>query len=713
MFLRATTLADISTVDGRSISSQGFSGLSSNPLRPHLNWPRQPSSLQPQYWHLWQLALRKTFLLPYSTCRNRTLSNPLGPWDTQVIPISKVWPTWYSPTYNKVYQRVGLFWRVADTTGRRQGGRRKRFTFHGTLIRECPRHATMMISLYPEGSSVVLDGELILSPLTPACPPRLNHSWSMDLIQQSQFLVDEIAVPADDGRLIAEGIRNGTARAVSDGSYKDDYGTAAGCIAASEDDQDLLYLVNSVPGLAADQNSYRSSELAGVLGILHTLEALCRFHQVTEGTITIALDGQEALRQASLSSMVSPLQSGQSSFDLLQPIRILCNQLPCSITWKWVEGHQAEKGRRLDWWANQNRLVDLLAKTFWNSCQRNSIPNTPRPLHREHYFVTWDQVKLSKFHHQNMYSQLYGERTRQYWKEKTKFSTEHIEVIMWPEAYQALSRLPFGLQRFWLKFATGFIGTSQKLYTRGFQDHARCPRCGEDGEDNVHVLRCSETATLWKTHHLSLQSELRRLHTAPELARAILSSLDAWRLNTSPPIPSTNLWGEHDAVLLQHTLGWHNFAFGRWHTQWALAQSNYLKSQGSKLSPRRWTSALIKKLYLTAWDFWDHRNKVLHAPGGPRAQAEARQLDQAVQAEYVLGPPPGLSSLDHHLFHTPLPDLLSMNISYKRRWLQSACASRDLARVPRLPASHATLRRQQHLMQRWLRQSNPPQPNPP
>ena len=279
-------------------------------------------------------------------------------------------------------------------------------------------------------------------------------------------------------------------------------------------------------------------------------------------------------------------------------------------------------------------------------------------------------------------------------------------MIMWPEAHRALNRLPFGLQRFWLKFATGFLGTAQKLQIRGYQDNSLCPRCGADGEDNVHVLKCPQVTAKWKTHHLAFQLELRKLHTAPELATAILHNLDAWWNTTPPFIPPTNHWGEREAVLAQQETGWTNFVFGRWHRQWAVAQGNYLKSQDSKLSLRRWTAALIHKLYMTAWDFWDHRNKVLHAAGGPRALAVRAQLHARIRAEYMTGPT-GLHPPEAQLLCEPLHVLLNGTTATKKRWLQSVHLSRTLAREQRLTADQIQLRRQQSLMQQWLQSQTP------
>ena len=566
-----------------------------------------------------------------------------------------------------------------------------------------------MVSLYVEGSSVVIDGHPVSPPLR--APPPPTTPWSQRLTDDLGYLVDEVALPVDDGASIAAGIRNGSARAVSDGSYKDGYGTAAGCVSTGPEDDDMLYFVTSVPGVMDDQNSYRS-ELAGVLGVMYILEALCSTFHIQSGTITVALDGKEALNQASYSNSDSPLQAGQACFDLLQPIRRLRDQLPILIKWQWVEGHQAEKGKTLDWWGNQNCIVDTLAKAYWNTCQRRGTSNNPRPLHHEPCYVIHEGTKLSRFHQPQMYNRLYGPRTLRYWQHKTHFSSERIDMIMWPAAGRAMARLPFGLQRFWLKFATGFLGTAHKLHLRGYQDHEQCPRCGEAGEDNVHVLRCPQTTEKWRIHQSSLLLKLRELQTAPDLANAIIRNLDAWRENTAPFIPTTNTWGERDAVLAQQSLGWTNFAFGRWHRQWATSQHNYLRSLDSKCSLRRWTSALIHKLYMTAWDFWDHRNKVLHAPAGPRALATHEQLNASILAEFDRGPTT-LNEKDTPLMHTPPATLLTGTVATKRRWLHSVQLSRALAQEHRLTSDQRQLQRQQTMMQRWLRQQPPPQhPNP-
>jgi hypothetical protein len=70
----------------------------------------------------------------------------------------------------------------------------------------------------------------------------------------------------DDGREVADAIRLGHAIAVSDGSYKDNLGTAA-YVLEGKTSKNRIVAVLKVPGLPADQSPYRS-ELSGLYGIV-------------------------------------------------------------------------------------------------------------------------------------------------------------------------------------------------------------------------------------------------------------------------------------------------------------------------------------------------------------------------------------------------------------------------------------------------------------
>ena len=107
------------------------------------------------------------------------------------------------------------------------------------------------------------------------------------------------AVPTQhkkDVQQIAEAIINGTAIAVSDGSFSKAHGTAAWIIQGVSGPGEVGGVL-VVPGYPSDQSPYRS-ELAGLYAIMTAVEAICAFYNIKEGSIEVACDGESALNNA-------------------------------------------------------------------------------------------------------------------------------------------------------------------------------------------------------------------------------------------------------------------------------------------------------------------------------------------------------------------------------------------------------------------------------
>ena len=89
---------------------------------------------------------------------------------------------------------------------------------------------------------------------------------------------------------------------------------------------------------------------------MFSMDALVRFYGIESASITIALDGESALQE---SESGWPLRIDQKCVEYyLLVVQSLLKQLPVEVTFRWVEGHQKEKGFNLDWWAAKNDLVD-------------------------------------------------------------------------------------------------------------------------------------------------------------------------------------------------------------------------------------------------------------------------------------------------------------------------------------------------------------------
>jgi hypothetical protein len=113
---------------------------------------------------------------------------------------------------------------------------------------------------------------------------------------------------------IIDSLSKGTARAISDGSFKDKFGTSAFTILDSGDSSILG--LNIVPVHPDNQSAYRS-ELAGLFAIVRIVNLLCSWANVVHGGIEVGCDGLSALNKAFDSW---PLEPADPHFDMLSSL---------------------------------------------------------------------------------------------------------------------------------------------------------------------------------------------------------------------------------------------------------------------------------------------------------------------------------------------------------------------------------------------------------
>jgi hypothetical protein len=119
-------------------------------------------------------------------------------------------------------------------------------------------------------------------------------------------------------------------------------------------------------------------------------------------SLSIHIDNQ-ALKAA---AGVWPLNPERPDYDLITDIRAKIRQLPITIHWQWVEGHQDNTSSKLDKWAKANVMADHLAKAFWN--QLNSSGHTPAPLRfgDEGWSIHFQGQKLNRLDKTSLYQSI-------------------------------------------------------------------------------------------------------------------------------------------------------------------------------------------------------------------------------------------------------------------------------------------------------------------
>ncbi len=100
------------------------------------------------------------------------------------------------------------------------------------------------------------------------------------------------------------------------------------------------------------------------------------------------------------------------------------------------------------------------------------------------------------------------------------------------------------------------------------------------------------------------------MQTDHDIQHTTLQYLKSWREAMDPP-SATNFLTES---LLGNQLsnGWQRFFEGWILKEWTTAQQAYYSSIKSYRTGRRWTVAIIKKMWDIAWDLWEHWNCTLH-----------------------------------------------------------------------------------------------------
>jgi len=165
-------------------------------------------------------------------------------------------------------------------------------------------------------------------------------------INDQTILLDKFLLPENMCNNLVEGMQNGTAIIVSDGSFDAaspirPVGTSAVILTPSTECHERYWTkgCNWVTGPKSSQSAYHS-ELAGVISSLTILDILVRHHNITKGAETIALDGKTAMDE---SRGDWPLSINQKCFDYLRDIRAWIMLSPLTFHFRLVKGHQTDK----------------------------------------------------------------------------------------------------------------------------------------------------------------------------------------------------------------------------------------------------------------------------------------------------------------------------------------------------------------------------------
>jgi hypothetical protein len=601
MWLKAITVADVTTVDGIFITHHAWEGTRDSHRCHDYLWPRLQPKLGNSHWDLWRKALCEC-LIAGTTLNARRLRLPLGQWTSMV---SNEWNWFYSPSCKSLYSYESLQWTEYLPTPNSRASRQRKY-IKGDL---CKAPSRLHLASCQHNQT----GVYLLSHSPPYSPepkhltdPMTTSLYELHENSDSKWSIHNF-VYSDNGQELAHSIQQGFAKAVSDGSFKNQRGTSAFSLFGSTEEP-LLIGWNGVPGTLTAQSAYRS-ELAGIAAIITAAKLLVTRFSLSHGAIKIGLDGSEALNQAGGNW---PLVPAQADFDMLSDIRRRLALSPIKWTWHWIRGHQDKHKplRFLDFWARQNVYMDALAKSFMAQVALKKLDFGNCRFANEGWSVYHRQQKLSRFLIGDVYKDIMTAKSLKYWIDKGQITTATSTQIDWTLIDTAMNRVPLSRRQWVSKHASGFCAVGTVLQRRGKQSHDRCPRCGES-ENAAHVLICQDNRAKhqWQQDVTALNSWLLEHHTSPAIRLAIVHNLRRWKRKLPPKTTSlsTALCSALDS---QSAIGWNNLLMGRLSDRWEPLQHTYFLTLGRQSTGRSWAVSLIIQLWQLSWNQWDHRNGI-------------------------------------------------------------------------------------------------------
>ena len=684
IFLKVVTVADIATGCGTFLSTAGWQGRVDETRMDRYEWPRQgePSVKD---WNLWREALQ------VSLCsRQRVLQRRLGRWFAIA---STRW--YYDERFERLYvadHQTLMYPRVSGHASRSAARR-----FQNPIKVDAIPGSAVKATVEFVRSTVVLTGWAETVSTTVSTNPSLHAFIESSVPKNAKWAIERFSAD-DDGEAVAEAIRRGSCIGVSDGSFKDHFGTACWILKASDGDISGIKCPCVVPGGKASHSAYRS-ELAGLYGMAVMVQTICAFHKITEGRVVLACDGLQALRHAAQFAWSTDSRSPQ--FDLLMATRSMLRKCPVELGFRHVKGRQDDDFQaELDDWALLNIEMDDGAKEHWHRCKdQRSVPpyvhGEPWPLWVAGNKVTKDVAITISDH-------IEGNELREYWESKERFGTGSADDIHWEAVGKAMSAVGRTRRQWVVKHASGFCATGKMLQRWKQQESAKCIRCDAVVEDARHVWLCKGEGvqTRWDQSIKKLREWMTMQQTQPNLANVICDRLSAWRLNIEPKVKVLPFLGLRDTVQLQDEVGWQAFLEGTPVKQWAEVQQCYYDWIKSKKSGERWLAAVIQKVWDVAWDLWEHRNSIVHAKD---SSAQLMKLQMEIKAEFEMGPAT-VTTDARILFRPGLDTILKGDEAQQTAWLIRIQRAR-VRFQERLAERQDSFRVERTVMSRWLGRS--------
>ena len=264
LFLDVKWVSDLTSAQGSEVvkSKDNCILLERFISRPSL---RKKPKYEQLDWKLWDFYLNLSGI----SFNNNNLNLNLGPWKS--LNSSGNWKWCFSHSQDRIWAKHQNIWMLYDRVDKRKRTR----SVSGRFIKvgfseEIPPEDLVRADIFRNKNNIYLKS--VTQPLIPRDDDCINEDNNLVTDKWSNECL--ITCSTREEKLV-EALTNGTALAVSDGSFKKGRGTSAAIIEELGDPESRIIIMNRVPGARKDHSPFRA-ELAGVIGIVSFIVRLAR-----------------------------------------------------------------------------------------------------------------------------------------------------------------------------------------------------------------------------------------------------------------------------------------------------------------------------------------------------------------------------------------------------------------------------------------------------
>ena len=704
MYLKVFTVGDVASGDGTLIDEGIRKGQQQECRARNIDWPHQGKPKKTD-WYAWSKVLKASLL-------NTTgfLNQSLGQWLPNVSEIYKTkWEWWMDSEHNTLYRCLeGRWYKFLPVAQRkRRRGVRTKFKHYIPLSSHPPSSLQRASVVYTSGTYISQGCHTVLVPVD----KRIDHTPSLEKLidvldrrKGEQWAIQQLLTTTDIDEIVQD-IAKGTAVGVSDGSFKDEAGTAAWIIENERGTQRIMGKT-IVPGYASDQSAYRS-EIAGIYSMVLIVEMIKEVWKLKYGGILICCDGKDALNQAVNVDEIN-ISCKQQQFDLLSGVQGYIRQSPIIYLPYHVKGHQ-DKNVKLEDLGRiplLNIECDLYAKGYWDQ-RYGHIPHDQRRCYQYSipkgmWKISFMGTRVTNLLVNCMRENIEGGEAAEYWvRNRKRFDKSSFFEVDWNSMKEAMSSAKLSRRHWVTKFESGICGTGRmmKIWKQRVIDN--CPRCGVPNETTTHILQCpcASANLVWDKSLKSLKDWLIDNKSCPDLRRLLLHILNRWSMQ----LEVTNLNSYEfetceNVFKSQSMIGWRQLMGGCLSLEWAKAQQKYYEWIGVRKTDKRWVVAMIKKLWQISWTLWIDRNDLLHKTPMAADLSGAASLDKAIRDECHLGNN-GLPAPVKATFPKDIDRLVKAPLAQRKSWLVLVRAARELINDDRI---HDEFTNPKSYLRKWV-----------